>query len=167
MHPVNIDVTALSAYLVWSRPIRRWTPNITLGLYKQWLDIAGTDYNRPIFSYFFDNTIALPKNWTLTVDMSGQGRGDMHTNQFGTTWFTMEVSIGKTFLNRSLTLKLSATDIFNTANNDWTMNTYGVFVNKQQKYDRRGVCLNIIYQFNPRKNKYKGNSASEAEMKRL
>lgn len=167
MHPVNIDVTALSAYLVWSRPIRRWNPNVTLGLYKQWLDIDGTNYNRPIFSYYFDNTFALPKGWNLTVNMSGQGRGDMHTNQFGTTWFTMDFSIGKTLFKKSLTLKLSATDIFNTANNDWTMNTYGVFVNKQQKYDRRGINLNIIYQLNPRKSKYKGNAAAEAEMNRL
>lgn len=167
MHPVNIDVTAFSAYLVWSRPIRRWTPNITLGLYKQWLDIDGTNYNRPIISYYFDNTFALPKGWNLTINMSGQGRGDMHTNQFGTTWFTMDASVGKTLFNKSLTLKLSATDIFNTANNDWTMNTYGIFVNKQQSYDRRGVSLNIIYQFNPRKSKYKGNTASEAEMNRL
>lgn len=167
MHPVNIDVTALSTYLVWSRPIRRWTPNITLGLYKQWFSIDGTNYNRPIFSYYFDNTFALPKGWKLTVNMSGQGRGDMHTNQFGTTFFTMNATIGKTFFNKSLTLKLSTTDIFNTANNDWTMNTYGIFVNKLQKYDHRGVSLNIIYQFNPRKSKYKGNAAAEAEMNRL
>ena len=167
MHPVNINVTALSACLVWSRPIRRWTPNITLGIYKQWLDIYGTNYNRPIFSYYFDNTFALPKGWNLTVNMSGQGRGDMHTNQFGTTWFTMDASIGKTLFNKSFTLKLSATDIFNTANNDWTMNTYGVFVDKQQKYDRQGISLNIIYQFNPRKSKYKGNAAAESEMNRL
>lgn len=167
MHPINIDVTALSTYLVWSRPIRRWTPNITLGLYKQWLDIDGTTYNRPIFSYYFNNTFALSEGWNLTINMSGQGPGDMHTNQFGTTWFTMDASIGKSFFNKSLTLKLSATDIFNTANNNWTMNTYSVFVNKQQKYDRRGVSLNVIYQFNPRKSKYKGNSASESEMNRL
>lgn len=167
MHPVNIDVTALSAYLVWNRPISRWTPNIALGLYKQWLDISGTNYNRPIFSCYFDNTFSFPKGWNLTVNMSGQGRGDMHTNQFGTTWFTMDASIGKTLFNKALRLKLSATDIFNTANNDWTMNTYGIFVDKRQKYDRRGVSLNITYQFNPRKSKYKGNAAAEAEMNRL
>ena len=91
----------------------------------------------------------------------------MHTNRFGGSWFTMDASVGKSFLNKSLILKLSATDIFNTANNDWTMYTYGIFVNKQQSYDRRGVSLNVIYNFQPRKSKYKGSAASEAEMKRL
>ena len=91
----------------------------------------------------------------------------MHTNRFGASLFTMDASVGKTFFNKSLTVKLSATDIFNTANNDWTMNTYGVFVDKRQSYDRRGIALNFIYNFQPRKSKYKGASAAEAEMKRL
>ncbi len=167
MHPVNIDVSALNLYLVWSQPIRRWTPNITLGMYRQWLNLDGTSYDKPIFSYYFDNTFSLPKGWMITANISGSSQGDMHTNRFGASWFTMDASVGKTFLNKSLTVKLSATDIFNTANNDWTMNTYGVFVDKRQSYDRRGVALNIIYNFQPRKSKYKGSSAAEAEMKRL
>lgn len=166
MHPVNIDVSALNLYLDWSQPIRRWTPNVTLGMYRQWLNLYGTSYNKPIFSYYLDNTFSLPKGWTITANISGSSQGDIHTNRFGASWFTMDASVGKTFLNKSLTVKLSATDIFNTANNDWTMNTYGVFVDKRQSYDRRGIALNIIYNFQPRKSKYKGASAAEAEMKR-
>lgn len=167
MHPVNIDVSAFNLYLVWSQPIRRWTPNVTLGMYRQWLNLDGTSYNKPIFSYYLDNTFSLPKEWMITANISGSSQGDIHTNRFGASWFTMDASVGKTFLNKSLTVKLSATDIFNTANNDWTMNTYGVFVDKRQSYDRRGIALNIIYNFQPRKSKYKGASAAEAEMKRL
>lgn len=167
MHPINIDVTALSTYIVWNRPIRNWTPSVTLGIYKQWLDIKGDSYNRPIFSYYFDNTLTLPKGWSVTANMSGQSRGDMHTNRFGSTWFTMDASIGKSLFNKSLIVKLTATDLFNTANNDWTMNTFGVFVDKRQSYDRRGVTLNVIYRFNQRQNKYKGEDAYESEMKRL
>lgn len=167
MHPINIDVSALSLYLVWSQPIRRWTPNVTLGMYRQWLTLDNTQHNKPIFSYYFDNTFSLPHGWLITANISGQTQGDMHTNRFGSTWFTMDASVGKTFLNKSLTVKLAATDIFNTANNDWTMNTYGVLVDKRQSYNRRGIALNIIYNFQPRKSKYKGSSAAEAEMKRL
>lgn len=167
MHPVNIDVSALNLYLVWSQPIRRWTPNVTLGMYRQWLNLYGTSYNKPIFSYYLDNTFSLPKGWMITANISGSSQGDMHTNRFGASLFTMDASVGKTFFSKSLTVKFSATDIFNTANNDWTMNTYGVFVDKRQSYDRRGIALNIIYNFQPRKSKYKGASAAEAEMKRL
>lgn len=167
MHPVNIDVSALSLYLVWRQPIRCWTPNVTVGMYRQWLQLDNNRYDKPIFSYYFDNTISLPHGWTITANISGRSQGDMHTNRFGASWFTMDASVGKTFLNKSLTVKLSATDIFNTANNDWTMDTYGVFVDKRQSYDRRGTSLNVIYNFQPRKSKYKGSSAAEDEIKRL
>ncbi len=167
MHPVNIDVSALSLYLVWSQPVRLWTPNVTAGMYRQWLHLDGNRYDKPIFSYYFDNTFSLPHGWLLTANISGSSQGDMHTNRFGASWLTMDASVGKTFLNKSLTVKLSATDIFNTANNDWTMNTYGVFVDKRQSYDRRGLSFNVIYNFQPRKSKYKGTSAAEDEMKRL
>ena len=167
MHPVNIDVAALSLYLVWSRPVRRWTPNITVGMYRQWLTLGDNRYDKPLFTYFFDNTFSLPRGWLVTANVSGSSQGDMHTNRFAASWFKMDASIGKTFLNKSLTVKLTATDIFNTANNDWTMRTYGVFVDKRMSLDRRGLTLDIIYNFQPRKSKYKGTAASAAEMKRL
>ncbi len=167
MHPVNIDVSALNLYLIWSQPLRRWTPNVMAGMYRQWLKLDNIRYNKPIFSYDFDNTFSLPHGWTITANVSGRTQGDMHTNRFGTTWFTMDASVGKSFFNKSLTVKLSATDIFNTANNNWTMNTYGVFVDKHQSYDHRGASLSVIYNFHPHKSKYKGTSAAEAEMKRL
>lgn len=167
MHPVNINLSALNLYLVWSKPIRCWTPNATLGMYQQWLTLDNTQHNKPIFVYYFDNTFALPHGWNATANFSGQTKGDMHTNRLGASWFTMNASVGKTFLNKSLNVKLSATDIFNTANNDWTMNTYGVRVDKRQSYDRRSVSLNIVYNFHPSKSKYRGSSAAENEMKRL
>lgn len=167
MHPVNIDVSALNLYLVWSRPIRRWTPNVTVGMYRQWLQLDDHRYDKPIFSYYFDNTVSLPHGWLITANINGSSQGDMHTNRFAASWFTMDASVGKTFLDRSLTVKLSATDIFNTSNNGWTMDTFGVFVDKRQSYDRRGVSLAVTYNFQPRKSRYKGSSAAEAEMKRL
>ncbi len=126
MQPVNIDVSSIDLYLVWSRNIRAWSPNLTLGVHKQWLEIEGTRYNRPIFSYDFTNAISLPKGFLITANAYGQSSGDMHTNRFGTTWFSLDASIGKSFFKKALEVKLSATDIFNTANNDWTMNTYGI-----------------------------------------
>jgi len=77
MHPVNIDVSALSLYLVWSKAVRRWTPNVTLGMYGQRLALGGMRYDKPIFSYYFDNTFALPHGWTITANISGQTKGDM------------------------------------------------------------------------------------------
>lgn len=167
MQPVNIDVSALDIYLVWNKTVRAWSPSVTAGMHRQWLDLGGTRYNRPIFSYYFDNMISLPRGFRLTLNANGQTKGDMHTNRFGTTWFTLNASVSKSFLDKALQIKLSATDIFNTLNNDWSMNTFGVFVDKRQSYDRRGVSLAVTYRFQPRRDRYKGSNAAEAEMKRL
>lgn len=167
MQPINIDVSALDLYLVWNKNLHVWSTNLTVGLHRQWLRIEDVKYNRPIFSYYFDNLFSLPKGWLITVNMLGQSRGDMHTNRFGGTWMSMDASISKSFFNKALQLKLSATDIFNTLNNDWTMNTYGVRVDKRQSYDRRGVSLSVTYRFQPKESKYKGKNASDAELNRL
>ncbi|MCH5319761.1 MAG: TonB-dependent receptor [Paramuribaculum sp.] len=167
LHPVNIDLTSFSLYLVWSKPVKWWTPDITVGMYRQWLELDGTKYNRPLFSYYFYNTFSLPGGWLITANISGYTGGDMRTTRFGKSLFTMDASVGKTFFNKSLTVKLSATDIINTANNDWTMNTFGIYVDKKQSNDNRGIALNIIYNFQPYKSKYKGSSASETELNRL
>ncbi len=167
MHPVNINVSALSAYLVWSKSIRNWTPNITFGVYRQWLHIETTKYNRPFFSYYFDNTFSLPGGWIFTANINGHTQGNVHTNCFANSLFTMDASIGKIFLKRALNVKLSVTDIFNTLDSSWTMNTYGIAVNKNQNFDFRGITLNVIYNFQPRKSNYKGVSAAEEELQRL
>lgn len=167
MQPVNIDVSAVDLYLVWSKNIKAWTPNVTLGMHKQWLHLGSTSYNRPIFSLYFENMISLPAGFLLSVNANAQTKGDMHTNRFGASWFVMDASVSKSFLNKSLQLRLSATDIFNTMSNDWSMDTYGVRVDKRQSYDRRGVSLSISYRLNPRQSKYKGQNASESELNRL
>lgn len=132
MHPVNIDVSALSLYLTWSKPVRRWTPNLTVGMYRQRLTLDHTRHNKPLFSYYFDNVFSWPHGWMLTANFSGRTQGDMYTNRLGKTWLTMDASVGKTFLDKALTVKLTATDMLNTANSDWTMHTYGIFVDKRQ-----------------------------------
>ena len=167
MHPVNIGISAFNLYLVWSQPIRRWTPNVTLGIYRQWLTLGDTSYEKPVFSYYFDNTFSFLRGWMVTANFHGQTQGDIRTNRFGATRFAMDASVGKTFLHKSLTVKLTATDILNTVNNDWTMNTHGVFVDKRQRSDNRGISLSVIYHFQPRKREYKGSSAAEEELRRL
>ncbi len=167
LHPVNTDVSAFSLYLMWGKTVKRWKPGVTLGMYRQWLDMAGTRYGKPILSYYADNAVSLPHNFLITASVSGQTRGDMHTNRFGSTAFTMNVAVSKQFMKKSLTVKLSATDVFNTACHDWTMNTFGVFVDKKQTYDRRSILLSVSYSFRPHKSKYKGEAAAEDEMKRL
>lgn len=82
MIPINIDISSLSCYLMWNRSIRWWTPGVTAGFYRQWLELDGQRHNRPIFSYYFNNTFALPAGFTAILNFSGSSTGDMSTNRF-------------------------------------------------------------------------------------
>lgn len=167
MQPINIDVSSFHLYLIWEKNIRKWSPNLTLGMSTQWLEIDGVKYNKPFFMYGFNNSLQLPGGFILTANINGQSGGDMHTNRFRGSWFSVNMDLSKRFFNRALTVKLSAKDIFNTINNDWSMTTYGVTMNKYQKYDIRSISLNLTYQFQPKQSKYKGRAASESESNRL
>lgn len=167
LQPVNMNVSAADLYLIWSKHIGPWSPDFTIGLHKQWLRLDNDTYNRPIFSYNLGNVVSLPHGFTVTVNAHGQSRGDMHTNQFAATPLSMDASVSRFLLKKSIQIRLSATDILNTANNDWSMNTYGIRVDKRQSYDRRGISLSITYRFQPRRSEYKGKTASSAETDRL
>lgn len=167
LHPVNVNVTELSTFLIWSRPIKHWVPEVTIGMSKPWMKLGDNHYNKPIYSYSIQNSISLPKSFYFSANLRGQGCGDMHTNRFAASWFTMDMSVRKTFMNKDLAIKMTVNDIFNTHNNDWSMNTYGILLNKNQSYDRRGITISVQYKFQPRKSKYKGKIASETEMNRL
>lgn len=168
LQPINVDVSALDVYLVWSKRINVWTPNITAGMSKQWLDIAGTHYGKPMFSCYFENLISLPQGFLVEINLNWRSAGDINTSRFGSSWFETDISVSKPLLNDTLQLRLTGTDIFNTASNDWSMYTFGIQMNKAaQKYDRRGISLALTWRLNPRRSKYKGQEAAEAELKRL
>lgn len=167
MSPRNINISALDCYLVWNKDIRFWSPSITAGVHQQWLRQFGCKCNQPLFQYYFDNTFHLPGNWLITLNVRGSSQGYMHTNRLSANWFIADTSISKSFMNNNLQIKLAATDIFGTANNNWSMNTNGIEVMKTQKYDNRGVSLTLTYRFQPTASSFKGLSAAGSELNRI
>lgn len=167
LQPVNMNVTLLGIFLSWSHTIKKWTPSITTGMQRQWLHLGNSSYNGQLFSYYIDNTFTLPADILVTANAYGQSAGPIQTNRFSATPFSLSLSVGKHFFNKALQVKLEATDIFNSINNGWTMHTFGVNVVKHQSYDRRGISLTLSYRLRPRRNNYKGTSASQEELDRL
>ena len=81
--------------------------------------------------------------------------------------FMMDAGIQKSFLGKSLTVKVSASNIFNSHRDGWRLRSYGVDMVKRQTYDNRYIALTLSYSFQPRKSSYKGSDAALSEMKRL
>ena len=165
--PINFNVSCAWLYFVWQRNIRNWQPSVTLGSMPQWLKIAGERYDTPIFEWYFDNTFRLPFNMTAIVNVYGKTAGYMQTQRFSSKPFMMDASVQKSFLNRSLNVKLSANNRFNSHRDGWWLKSYGVGVKKSQSYESRFIALTLSYTFQPRKTGYKGEEAASSEAKRL
>ena len=81
----------------------------------------------------------------------------------------------KTFLkDRSLVVRLSCSDIFNTARHDvlldlgnYTFQQSDVFGRDRGNYSLHRVALSVRYAFNATKSKYKGKGAGQDVIKRL
>lgn len=165
--PVNFNVSAAWIYFIWEKQLKSWRPSLTVGMNPQWLTLDGTKYNKPIYAWYFDNVVNLPMGFEIIANLYGQSSGNIHTQLFRPKWFMMDASIRKHFLERSLSVKLSFSNIFNCNNDGWRLKSYGVDMNKTQSYDNRWISLGISYSFQPRKSSYKGNEAAESESKRL
>ena len=104
---------------------------------------------------------------TAIVNVYGKTASYMQTQRFSSKPFMMDASVQKSFLNRSLNVKLSANNIFNSHRDGWWLKSYGVGVKKSQSYDSRFIALTLSYTFQPRKTGYKGEEAASSEAKRL
>ena len=162
----NEDYSLLTAYLSYSRTIGIWKPTVTAGISKQWLTMYGDDYSHPIWEYAFKNMLTPNKNWLITCDVTGLTRGHEMANDFRGRW-GIDFSIRRYFLDKRLQVNLSGNDIFHTRNEEWSIRARDVVAFKYSNQDSRKLMLGITYSFNPKKSKYKGATAGEAESKRL
>ena len=162
----NEDYPVLTAYLSYSRTIGFWKPTLTVGINKHWLTMYGEDYSRPIWEYAFKNMLIPNKNWMITCDITGLTRGHQMANDSRGDW-GLDVSVRRYFQNKRLQINISANDIFHTRNEKWSIQVRDVITYKYSNQDSRKLMLSITYSFNPKKSKYKGATAGEAESKRL
>ncbi len=73
----------------------------------------------------------------------------------------------KSFANRTWIIYLSANDIFKTAKERWTMYGLGAGTTKDCYNYTRNISLQVTYNFNAKRSKYKGTGAGNEEKSRL
>lgn len=112
----NLDNSRLlNLALVYSPTLFKiWKPVITVSMAKTAMTYNGQQYNKPIFDFDFDNTLELPRQFTIGFDLeystAGNPGNDVCYNY--ADFYTSAYCI-KTFLNDRLRLKLSATNFLN------------------------------------------------------
>ena len=81
--------------------------------------------------------------------------------------YSVNLQFDKSFANRTWIIYLSANDIFKTVKERWTMYGLGAGTTKDCYNYTRNVCLQVTYNFNTKRSKYKGTGAGNEEKSRL
>ena len=81
--------------------------------------------------------------------------------------YSVNLQFDKSFANRTWIIYLYANDIFKTVKERWTMYGLGAGTTKDCYNYTRNVCLQVTYNFNAKRSKYKGTGAGNEEKNRL
>lgn len=162
---------SFSAFIAIAPKFGIWKPQVSGGAIKQWLTIYSNDLkmklNKPTLNLSFYNSFELPKDITITLDATYNGKGNFENMYLYKNICIVNFGIIKNFLNKKLQLKLDVNDIFNQ--NIVAVKFYNPQMNlsKSGSFDNREIAITLRYYFNKTNNKYKGSSSSDKIIERL
>lgn len=168
----NVDkLPGVRAFLSASPTIGFWSPRVSIGINKQWLTFeSGNEtlhLDRPTWTFTCSNSFKLPADFLLNVDYTIRGKGYNESFYLGRTGHRLGASVRKSFLKEALDVTLGMSDIL-YKNNPFN-SSYSPYMRMSvdNKFDTREAYLQIRYQFNSGKNKYKGTGAGTETLRRL
>ena len=144
----------------------------TWGFYynQQFLDTRkyGTSkaLSKPLLSCLLDNNFALSETMNAAIRLNAS---TTHADGFlmMKSGYSVNLQFDKSFANRTWIIYLSANDIFKTAKERWTMYGLGAGTTKDCYNYTRSISLQVTYNFNAKRSKYKGTGAGNEEKSRL
>ena len=127
---------------------------------------ASKALSRPLLSCSLDNNFALSETMNAAISLNAS---TTHANGFLMMKNDCSVNLrfDKSFANRTWIVYLSANDILKTAKERWTMYGLGSGTTKDCYNYTRNVSLQVTYNFNAKRSKYKGTGAGNEEKSRL
>ena len=122
--------------------------------------------SKPLLSCSLDNHFALSETIGAAMNFyAATSNADgflMHKSSY-----SVNLRFYKSFANRTWIIYLSANDILKTAKERWTMYGLGSGTTKDCYNYTRNVSLQVTYNFNAKRSKYKGTGAGNEEKSRL
>ena len=140
-----------------------YSPSLTFSFSKPWYSMQQDDqrhsFGKPAFGIYFFNSINLPKDWMIILQMQYQSKGDEAASRMLRDSFDVTGVIYKWLFNRRLQLSLIANDIFHTSKRG-ILTYYGASTRTTWiTSDSRSVWLGATYTFNATNSKYRGNTS--------
>ena len=172
-HWINIDhKQEVVSSLVLQPKFGWYQPQLETGYVHQFFDAKKygfvTNLRRPAFYFVLNNKFVVNKTCWLGVRGRYVTSHDNTTQEIDGFWY-VSAQAYKSFLNGALAFNLSINDIFNTSMERWKMRTHDVEISKDcNNYSMtHGIRLQVTYNFNTTRSKYKGTGAGNAEKNRL
>ena len=127
---------------------------------------ASKALSRPLLLCLLDNNFALSETMNAAISLNAEtpnadGFLMMKSN------YSVDLRFDKSFANRTWIIYLSANDIFKTTKERWTMYGQGSGSMKDCYNYTRSISLQVTYNFNAKRSKYKGTGAGNEERRRL
>ena len=189
----NQPIDRLGIFANISPTIGCWSTSNTLGMMKQWLSFNLDDprestgkrevtYNKPMFIFNSVNSFSLRHNWKLELNSEFYSKSHFRNVRILEHYWNLTAAIEKKWKCKSLfggdggqlSLRLSCSDIFNTARHDVVLDlgNYSLFQSDivgqdRSHYSLHRISLNIRYTFNTVKSKYKGQGAGKDAKQRM
>lgn len=168
----NIDkIPNLTAFITASPKFGIWSPMASVGFIKQWLTVTSNNQqmklNDPMIIASFNNSLALPNGFLVTLDTNYRGKGSSQNVNVKDNQFIVNLGVTKSFLNDKLTVILKGHDIFQGNRNDVIVYSNKLHLLQTAKWDTRELELTVRYKFNTNGSRYKGTGAGESEFNRL
>ena len=166
--PQNIDrAQKLRLMAATYLPIGPWVAELEGGMQKQYLtwQPTGETFNKPLWMVSMRNTIELP--WDMVLRLNLQYTGSGHENTaLAKPNFSIDAWVSKYFFNRQLRLNIGIDDLTRSSRESWRIDMGGMHINKHSTYDSRRIFVSLYYTFNRASSRYNGNDSSE-EIKRM
>lgn len=165
------SLKSMSAFLSLAPRWGIWSPQLSVGIEKQWLDVQTAEGTRPMNTPMWvgslSNLFNGNRGWVFSVDMNFQGKGDMENCSMTRNVFTVNAGVTKSFLKDRLSVKLDGTDLFAGSQTGNRLVFYQMTSLQHMKLNNRKLSLTIRYKWNSTRNKYKGVNAAGNELNRL
>ncbi|MEE0669488.1 TonB-dependent receptor domain-containing protein [Prevotella sp.] len=127
---------------------------------------ASKALSKPLLSCSLNNNFALSETMNAAIRLNAS---TTHADGFlmMKSYYRVDLQFDKSFANRTWIIYLSANDIFKTAKERWTMYGLGAGTTKDCYNYTRSISLQVTYNFNAKRSKYKGTGAGNEEKSRL
>lgn len=162
-------VNLFQAQITYSKKFGVWKPQLTVemikGDYK--FEQSGKIYrqNSPLFSFDFNHSFSLPRQWNIYLYMRYLTKGCDESGLMKGNRGRISLDVVKKW--RNFTVDLLFNDMIRSYEDSYSAISPACTFHTSQYYDTQNIQLSIRYSFNATRSKYRGKDAAAEEFNRM